>query len=238
MFQRLTLAKDLLREDGIIFVSIDDNEMASLRLLMDRIFGAGNFVANCIWQKRYSAANDHKTIAPLHDYILAYQAFGSWQRNLLPRGEEKDRQYRFNDEKGTFRCSDYTCNKSAEERPNLYYAIQQPNTGEDIWPKKTSVWRYSQETHEENVKKGLVYWGKEGLAKVPSFKRYKHLLKNADGVVPTTWWPHDEVGHNDLAKKELQALLPEATRSFSTPKPSSLISRILTIAANKNDICM
>lgn len=238
MFQRLTLAKDLLREDGVIFVSIDDNEMAALRLLMDRVFGAGNFVANCIWQKRYSAANDHKTIAPLHDYILAYQAFGSWQRNLLPRGEEKDRQYRFNDEKGTFRCSDYTCNKSAEERPNLYYAIQQPNTGEEIWPKKTRVWSYSQQEHQNNVANDLIYWGKEGLAKVPSFKRYKHLLKNADGVVPTTWWPHEEVGHNDSAKKELQSLLPEAARSFSTPKPSSLISRILTIAANKNDIIL
>jgi adenine-specific DNA-methyltransferase len=238
MYQRLSIAKDLLREDGSIFVSIDDNELFSLGLLMNKVFGEGNFVANILWQKRYSTPNDHKTIAPLHDYILVYQAHGAWQRNALPRGEEKDKQYRLRDEKGIFRADNYTCNKSAEERPTLYYPITQPNTGEEIWPKKTAVWRYSPERHQQNVEQDMVYWGKDGLGKVPAFKRYKHLLRNADGVVPSTWWPHQEVGHNDEAKKELMSILWEQDRSFSTPKPTRLIDRILQIGSNDGDIIL
>ncbi len=238
MYQRLTLAKDLLREDGAIFVSIDDNELAHLRLLMDRVFGERNFVANVIWQKRYSTPNDHKSIAPLHDYILAYHGNGEWERNLFPRGEEKDRQYRLEDKQGIFRPDNYTCNKSSEERPTLYYPIIQPNTGEEIWPKKTAVWRYSPERHQENVKNGLVYWGREGLGKVPAYKRYKHMLRNDGGVIPSTWWPFEDAGHNDEAKKELMAVLWEQERSFSTPKPTRLIDRILQIATNPGDLVL
>ncbi len=237
MSKRLLLARELLAQDGAIFVSIDDNEIFHLGLLMNEVFGESNFVANVIWQKRYSVANDHKTICPLHDYVLVYRLSEEWQRNLLPRGEEKDRQYRHSDNKGIFRVSDYTCNKSAEERPNLYYAIRQPNTAEEIWPKKTAVWRYSKERHLENVENNLVYWGKDGAGKLPSFKRYKHLLKN-DGVVPDTWWTHADAGHNDNAKKELMAALPDKERSFSTPKPTSLIDRILQIATNPGDLIL
>ena len=238
MYQRLLLAKDLLRQDGSIFVSIDDNEVAPLRLLMNRVFGENNFVATCIWQKRYSSANDHKTIAPMHEYVLAFRQSDLWQRNLLKRGEEKNRQYRHKDEKGIFRPDNYTCNKSAEERPNLYYPITTPNTGEQLWPKRTAVWRYSQESHAENVANDLIYWGKDGKGKVPAFKRYKHLLRHGDGVVPNTWWTFDEVGHNDTAKKELMALLPEDARAFSTPKPTGLIERILRIATGPDDIVL
>lgn len=238
MFQRLTLARDLLAEDGAAFLHIDDNEVFNLGLLMNKVFGESNFIANCIWQKKYAASNDHKTIAPLHDYVLAYRVSPMWQRRLLPRGDEKDKQYRSEDEKGVFRCSDYTCNKSAEERPNLYYAIQQPNTGEEIWPKTTSVWRYSKETHEFNVANSLVYWGREGKGKVPAFKRYKHTLKNADGVVPHTWWTFEDVGHNDEAKKELMAILHEQARSFSTPKPTRLLDRILQIGCDAKGIVL
>ena len=238
MHRRLTLARELLRDDGAIFVSIDDNEIFALGMLMNQVFGEANFVANVIWQKRYSGANDHKTIAPMHDFVIVYRMSDAWRRNLLPRGEEKDRQYRFEDEKGVFRCSDYTCPKSAEERPNLYYAITNPNTGEDIWPSRTRVWAYSRDEHLRNVDEGLVYWGKDGKGKVPAFKRYKHALRHGDGVVPTTWWPHEEVGHNDSAKKELMAILPEDARSFSTPKPVSLIDRILRIATGPDDLVL
>ena len=214
MFQRLTLAKDLLRQDGVIFVSIDDNEMPHLALLMSRIFGEANFVANVIWQKRYSAANDHKTIAPMHDYVLVFRMSGLWQRGLLPRGEEKDRQYRFEDERGVFRCSDYTCNKTAEERPNLFYALRHPKTGEEIWPKRSRVWAYSSDEHQRNVSSNLLYWGKDGEGKIPSYKRYKSALRNADGVVPNTRWPHTEAGHNDILKKEVLQFLPDAGQAF------------------------
>lgn len=238
MYRRLLLAKDLLSNDGAIFVSIDDNEMLHLGMLMDQVFGETNRVATCIWQKRYTSANDHKTIAPMHEYVLVYQASESWKRNLLPRGEEKDRQYRFVDTKGIFRTSDYTCNKSAEERPNLYYAISQPNTGEEIWPSKTRVWAYSRDEHLRHVAEGLIYWGKDGKGKVPAFKRYKHLLKNADGVVPNTWWTFDEVGHTDSAKKELMEILPEQAKTFSTPKPTELMERILRIATKPGDLVL
>ncbi|MDR1498218.1 MAG: site-specific DNA-methyltransferase, partial [Puniceicoccales bacterium] len=238
MWQRLTLAKDLLKQDGVIFVSIDDNEMASLRLLMDKIFGENNFVATCIWQKRYSSSNDHKTIAPMHDYVIAHRMSETWRRNLLPRDEGKDRLYRFEDKKGKWRPDNYTCNKSAEERPNLYYPIIQPNTGEKIWPKKTAVWRYSKEKHLENAANDLVYWGRDGKSQVPAFKRYKHSLRNADGVVPTTWWTFDEVGHNDTAKKEIQAILSEDARTFSTPKPVALMERILRIGSGPGDLVL
>ncbi|MGB0744428.1 MAG: site-specific DNA-methyltransferase, partial [Opitutales bacterium] len=237
MFQRLTLAKDLLRQDGVIFVSIDDNELASLRMLMDRVFGSGNFVANCIWQKRYSASNDHKSIAPMHEYVLVYSAFGDWTTNRLTRGEEKDRQYRYEDAQGVFRVSDYTCNKSAEERPNLYYPVVNPNIGEEIWPKKTRVWAYSKDEHDKHVDQDLIYWGKDGKGKVPAFKRYKHMLRH-QGVVPTTWWTFDEVGHNDSAKKELLAIMPEVARAFSTPKPTGLIERVLKLATAPGDLVL
>jgi adenine-specific DNA-methyltransferase len=238
MYQRLLLAKDLLRQDGSIFVSIDDNELFTLGLLMNKVFGPNAFVATCIWQKRYSSANDHKTIAPMHEYVLAYRLSDMWQRNLLQRGEEKDSQYKFEDAKGIFRCSDYTCPKSAEERQNLYYPITNPNNGEEIWPKRTRVWAYSKEEHQRNVEADLIYWGKDGKGKVPAFKRYKHMLRHGDGVVPNTWWTFDEVGHNDTAKKELMALLPEDARAFSTPKPTGLIERILRIATGPDDLVL
>jgi len=238
MYRRLQLARDLLAEDGVIFVSIDDNEVFNLGLLMNHVFGENNFVATNIWQKRYAASNDHKSIAPMHEYVFVYQASGAWTRNLLPRGEEKEKQYRLKDDKGIFRPDNYTCNKSADERPNLYYPVVQPNTGEEIWPKTTAVWRYSKERHEQNVRDDLIYWGKEGLGKVPAFKRYRHLLKNGDGVIPNTWWTFDEVGHSDSAKKELLDILAEHATAFSTPKPTQLIERILRIATKPDDIVL
>ena len=239
MYPRLVLLKQFLREDGAIFVSIDDNEVATLRLLMDEIFEARNFVGTVIWQKKYAVSNDHKTIAPMHDFVLVYQRSPSWQRNLLPRGEEKDRQYRFKDEKGIFRNSDYTCNKTAEERPNLYYPVTNPNTGEEIWPKRTAVWRYSKERHEQNVAEGLIYWGKDGKGKVPAYKRYKHLLRN-DGVVPQTLWTHEFAGHTDGSRKELREVLHDihSVSDFATPKPSLLIQRILQAATDKDSLIL
>ena len=239
MYPRLVLLKQFLRDDGAIFVSIDDNEIATLRLLMDEIFEARNFVGTVIWQKKYAVANDHKTIAPMHDFVLVYQRSPSWQRKLLPRGEEKDGQYKYEDEKGQFRSSDYTCAKTAEERPNLYYPVSNPNTGEEIWPKRTRVWAYSPEEHQRHVVEGLIYWGKDGKGKVPAYKRYKHALRN-DGVVPQTLWPHEFAGHTDGSRKELRELLHDiaSMSDFATPKPSLLIQRILQIATDENSLVL
>ena len=240
MTPRLVLLKQFLRDDGAIFVSIDDNEVATLRLLMDEIFGAQNFVATILWQKKYAVANDHKTIAPMHDFVLVYQCSPKWQRNLLPRGEEKDQQYKHEDEKGVFRNSDYTCSKSAEERPNLFYPVTNPNTGEEIWPKRTRVWAYSQEEHARHIIEDLIYWGKNGEGKVPAYKRYKHALRNADGVVPQTLWMHEFAGHTDGARKDLRELLHDipSVSDFATPKPTQLIRRILQIATDKDSLVL
>jgi site-specific DNA-methyltransferase (adenine-specific)/adenine-specific DNA-methyltransferase len=239
MYPRLMLLKQFLREDGAIFVSIDDNEVATLRLLMDEVFEARNFVGTVIWQKKYAASNDHKTIAPMHDFVLVYQRSPSWQRNLLPRGEEKDSQYKYEDTGGVFRPDNYTCAKTAEERPNLYYPVINPNTGEEIWPKRTRVWSYSKEEHQRHVTEGLIYWGKDGKGKVPAYKRYKHSLRN-DGVVPQTLWPHEFAGHTDGSRKELRELLHDipSVSDFATPKPSLLIQRILQIATDKDSIVL
>ncbi|MFO1491387.1 MAG: site-specific DNA-methyltransferase, partial [Kiritimatiellia bacterium] len=145
MYPRLALLKEFLSEDGAIFVSLDDNEIQSLRFLMDEIFGSGNFIATIIWQKKYAVSNDHKSIAPMHDYIVSYQRTNNFKRNLLPRTAENNKQYKYLDGDRPFRISDYTCNKTAEERPNLYYAITNKNTGVEVWPKRSRVWAYSRE---------------------------------------------------------------------------------------------
>jgi len=240
MYPRLVLLKQFLREDGAIFISIDDNEVAQLRLLMDEIFGARNFVATILWQKKYAVSNDHKSIAPMHDYLIVYQMRPDWTPNLLPRNESKDSQYKFEDKGGIFRVSDYTCNKTADERPNLFYPITNPNTGIEILPKRTRVWAYSREEHARHVEEGLIYWGKNGQGKVPAYKRYRHALKNADGVVPQTWWPHLFAGHTDSARKDLRQVLHDinSISDFSTPKPTLLIERILQIASDKDSLIL
>ncbi|MBP7635166.1 site-specific DNA-methyltransferase [Candidatus Ozemobacteraceae bacterium] len=240
MYPRLRLLHQLLADDGSIWISIDDGEFAHLRLLLDEMFGAANFVADILWQKKYAVANDHKSIAPMHDHILVYRKSEAWKRNLLPRTEENDRQYRYSDDKGTFRPDNYTCNKSAEERPNLYYPILHPATGSEVWPSRNAVWRYTRETHEENVREGLVYWGKDGKGRVPAFKRYKHMLRNGGLQVPSTWWNHEFAGHTDEAKKEIRAILADelGKGDFITPKPVRLIERVLQIACKPDAIVL
>ena len=233
MFPRLRLAANLLRDDGVIFISIDDGEQANLRKICDEVFGEENFVANIMWQKRYSPANDHKTICPMHDFIMVYQKSSAWQRNLMPRSVENNKQYRYEDEHGKFRASDYTCNKTTAERPNLNYPIINPKTGEEIWPSPNAAWRYTKERHEENLRNNLVFWGKDGNARVPAFKRYLDELPNGGGIVPVTWWSHEFAGHNDEAAKEVGELI--GNRVFSTPKPSKLITKLLQLATNPND---
>ncbi len=239
MRDRLEIILRLMAEDGSLWITIDDNECHYLKVLCDEVFGRANFVANVVWQKKYAVANDHKTIAPMHDHLLVYRKSESWQRNLIPRTEEKDRQYKFEDEKGIFRNSDYTCSKSFEERPNLYYAIIQPNTGEEIFPSKTRVWAYSKDEHLRHVAEGFIYWGKDGLGKTPSFKRYKHLLRN-QGVVPQTLWSHEYASHTDAARKEVRAVLGSLSLvdDFITPKPEGLIQRVLEIATNPGDLVL
>jgi adenine-specific DNA-methyltransferase len=239
MRDRLEIIRQLMSEDGSLWITIDDNEAHYLKVICDEVFGRANFVANIVWQKKYAVANDHKTIAPMHDHLLVYRKTDRWQRNLIPRTEEKDRQYKYEDERGVFRPDNYTCSKSVEERPNLYYPIVQPNTGDEIFPNKTRVWSYSKDEHLRHVAEGFIYWGKDGLGKIPSFKRYKHLLRNK-GIVPQTLWSHEYASHTDAARKEVRAVLGSSSLAddFITPKPEGLIQRVLEIATNPGDLVL
>lgn len=239
MWPRLRLLYELLAENGSLWITLDDNEAQRAKLMLDEIFGEAGFDANIIWQKKYTVAADHTGIAPMHDHLLVYSK-SEWVRNKLERTEGKDAAYRFEDEKGVFRVSDYTCNKNADERPNLYYPITNPNTGEECWPNRTRVWGYGPEAHAENEANGLVWWGADGKSSTPAFKRYRHLLKDGGKIVPGTLWDWEFAGHTDLARKELLQILPdiESRDATITPKPTSLIGRVLEVATHQNSLIL
>lgn len=239
MYPRIKLLHELLADSGSFWMTLDDNEIHRARAMMDEIFGEDAFSACVVWQKKYAVPGDQAGIAPMHDYLLVYQK-SEWRRNLLKRTDDNDAQYRHEDEKGIFRADNYTCNKTADERPNLYYPITNPNTGEVIYPNKNAVWRYSKERHEQNEHDDLIYWGKEGTGKVPAFKRYRHLLKTGGGTVPGTWWTHGFAGHTDEARKEFREIFPDMAgiEATITPKPSHLIKRILEIATEPDSIVL
>lgn len=236
MYPRLYLAKNLLRNDGAIFITIDDNEQRNLRNICDEIFGEENFVANVIWQKKYAVSNDDPGIAPMHDHILVYQRSEDFNRNLLQRTEKQTSRYTNfdNDPRGDWSSDNYVSNKSRFERPTLWYPITHPKTGEDVWPEESAVWRYSKEKHSQMVREERLYWGPDLSYKKPRLKRF--LSEVQAGVVPSTWWPFQEVGHNDEGQKETAVLL--GPKVFSTPKPVRLLRRIIEIGAGKDDLIM
>lgn len=237
MYPRLVLLRELLAEDGSLWITIDDNEAHYLKALCDELFGRSNFVANIVWQKKYAPANDAIWFSNSHDHVLVYaKRKVIWRPNRLERTIESNSAYKNpdNDSRGLWRPDNYKCNKTANERPNLYYAIRQPNTGKELWPKQTAVWRYNEETHKRHVAEGLVYWGRDGTNDVPAYKRFLHDVDK--GVVAQTIWGWREVGHNQDAKREQQGLHP--TDPFGTPKPENLLNRIIEIATNPNDLVL
>lgn len=237
MYPRLELLRDLLAERGSIWVSIDDNEAHYLKVVMDEVFGRKNFVSNTIWQKKYAASNDAKSLSVDHDHIIVYaKNKPEWVPNRLPRDIESNKSYKNpdSDTRGLWRADNYKCNKSNKERPNLYYPIKQPNTGEEIWPSKTAVWRYNLETHSKHIDEGLIWWGKDGTNSTPAFKRFLSTVDNTTN--PQSVWLWKDVGHNQDAKREVMKLDPEVP--FSTPKPEKLLNRIIQIATNEGDIVL
>ncbi len=245
MYPRLALLRQFLSEDGAIFVSIDDNEVQSLRYMMDEVFGQDNFIATIVWQKKQSPQNDAINLSDMHDYVLVYARRAKkdrndtkgWQRHLLGRDEEQNARYTNpdNDPRGPWTSSDYTCNKTADERPNLFYAIKHPNTDAEIWPSRNRVWAYDPETHARNVQEGRVWWG-GGRRTRPRIKKYRSEV--AEGVVPSTWWTRDFAGDNQDSRRELRALFGENTQDFSTPKPLQLLKRILQVSTVPGDVIL
>jgi adenine-specific DNA-methyltransferase len=229
MWPRLKLLYELLAQDGAIFITIDHNEEHRLRALMDEVFDERNFVTAIAWHKRVSPANDAQFFSTDFDSILVYAKDTSvWRPNAVVKPEDAESYFGNpdSDARGSWGSGTYTCNKTAEQRPNLFYPITNPNTGEEVWPERTAVWRFSKERHKENERQRLVYWGVKGTAKKPRFKQF---TRN-EGSVPRNIWLAKEFGSTQEATTELNKILPN--NNFPSPKPLRLIERILEIATD------
>jgi len=232
MYPRLRLLREFLREDGAIFISIGDDEFHHLTILMNEIFGTNSFQANIVWQSRYSVSND-ATFSVSHNFLSVFSRNPSiWKltRNRLQRTKKQDKQYSNpdNDPRGLWRAIPWD---APNIRENLSYPITTPK-GTIRFPPKGRHWSRTESQWREIVASGMAYFGKNNDG-APAFKRY---LSEAEGVVPSTWWSHEDAGHTDEASKELTAIgldLP-----FDTPKPIRLISRLLQIATAPNDIVL
>jgi len=237
MYPRLVLLKQFLREDGAIFVSIDDNEVATLRLLMDEIFGARNFVATVLWQKVYSPKNSARHLSEDHDYMVIYAAKADiWKPNLLDRTEAQDAAYKNpdNDPRGPWKTSDLSARNYYSDGT---YSVTTPSGRFIEAPPKGRYWTVSKDRFNELDRDNRIWWGKNGDA-IPQLKRFISDVK--DGRVPQTMWFYGEVGHTQEAKKELLELVDFDTSDdvFITPKPTRLIQRILQIATDKDSLIL
>lgn len=229
MYPRLKLLFRLLAADGSIWISIDDIEVANLRLVLDEIFGAGNFVGNVIWEKADSPRNSARQFSTDHDHILVYSKNPEWTPFKLPRTEESDSIYQNpdDDERGPWIPGDPFANKPYSKG---LYTITGP-TGRQFSPPPGRFWRISEEKLLDLDSDGRIWWGPTGDAR-PSIKRY---LNEVSDLVPRTLWKKESVGSNRTSKNEMRAIFPE-TSSFDTPKPCSVIERILLTASDKNSI--
>lgn len=234
MYPRLKLARNLLREDGVIFVNIDSNEAANLKEILDEIFGSGNFVTQITWQKRVSPANDAKWFSSDHDSIFVYAKNKDlWRPQKLERTVDQLAYYKNPDDdpRGPWNSATYTCNKSKSERPNLYYSIVNPNTGEEVFPKETAVWKYGKDVTEKLTAEGRLYWGANGMSSSPRAKLY---LADMDNVVPRSVWSSEDAGHTQAATTELKNLF-DGENVFDSPKPVKLLNRIMEISCSSAD---
>jgi adenine specific DNA methylase Mod len=234
MYPRLKLLRDLLSEDGVMFVSIDDDESHYLKAILDEIFVRENFVANIIWEKKYSPQNDAKWLSDSHDHILLYaKNKESWRPNLLPRSEEMDARYKNvdGDPRGLWKSSGLDVKTYSKQYD---YPITTPS-GRIVHPPKGACWRVSRERFKELVADNRIWFGKDGN-NVPSIKRF--LSEVQQGLVSKTIWYRTEVGDNQEAKQEIKILFGDSETPFNTPKPVRLIKRILQLATGKNDLIL
>ncbi|MEO6832005.1 MAG: site-specific DNA-methyltransferase, partial [Chitinophagaceae bacterium] len=233
MYPRLRLLHKLLAPDGAIFISIDDNEQANLKLVMDEIFGGGNFVANVIWQKR-TAPDARLNLGSAHDFVVCYvKEKRSKNFNLVPltQGREKDYKNPDNDVRGAWASVDLTGQKG-HTTENQFYEINTPS-GKKLTPPKNRCWAIAESTFNALNSDNRIWFGKDGNAK----PRQKKFLFESEGTTVWTWWANTEVGHNQEAAKQLLEIFGDEA-GFETPKPTRLIERILRLATNSNSIIL
>lgn len=234
MYPRLKLLHKLLADDGAIFISCDDNEQANLKLICDEIWGNSNFINNIIWQKKFSPQNDAKYFSDNHDFVLCYSKNKiNWKRNLLVRSDEQNARYKNvdNDPRGPWTSGDVSVKTYSAAND---YPITTPS-GRIVNPPNGYCWRFSKEKFTELVKDNRIWFGVNG-DNVPRYKRF--LTDVQQGMVPLTIWTYVEVGHNQSAKQELKKIFPSDNTPFDTPKPPSLLERIIQISTNRNDIIL
>ena len=229
MYPRMKLAKNLLRPDGLILVSIDDTEAATLRLLMNEIFGEENFLAAIAWEKRYTRSNNAKRFYSLKDTIIAFRRSDALSVLREARSEKSKDIYSNpdSDSRGDWTSSSYVNPATKEQRPNLVYKIKNPYTKQFV-EHPTHAWKYENSEHLRHVREDQLWWGQNGDAKFPRLKNF--LSEMQDGVVPIDLWDYKSTGTTDEGGLEVKELFGDAV--FDNPKPTRLIMRILGLAPN------
>ena len=234
VYPRLKIGRNLLAEDGVLFVSADYHESANLRKICDEIFGEQNFQADISWQKRYTRSNNTQDFTTVVEHILVYSQSDAFRVNLLPRTDEADGRYSNpdNDTRGPWKGASFLNPATPEQRPNLCYPIKNPNTGQTTTP-TTNAWRRSKDEFERLQNEGLLYWGSNGDAAIPSIKMF---LSEARGLTPINFWDHAYAGNTDDGTRDVSSLF--GSKVFDNPKPVQLMKRILEHATTQDSIVL
>ncbi len=237
MYPRLKLLRDLLSDEGAIFLVIDDNEVFGSKALLNDIFGEENFIATIVWQKVFAKKNKARFFSGSHDYVHVYAKSAElWKRNLLPRTNKDLKSFKNpdNDPRGLWQSVAFTVqSESANRRQQYRYEIKLPS-GRMVLPPAGRHWNGMENRFHEMKADNRLWFGEKG----DSLPREKTFLSEVqEGVVPDTWWSHEDAGNNQEAKKELLDLF-EGSEPFNTPKPLKLLKRILTIATDKSSLIL
>jgi adenine-specific DNA-methyltransferase len=234
MWPRLQLLRELLSNDGTIWITLDDNEVYRARSILDEIFGVDNFLANISWVKRYTRSNNAKMFYSMKDAVIAYRKSELLDTVKEPRNEKSDSGYDNPDKdlRGPWMTSSYVNPATKEERRNLVYPLKNPFTGKKV-EHPTHAWKYQKEEHDRHVEEKLLWWGSDGKAEYP---RLKLFLEGAEKLVPVDVWNYSEVGSSDDGGNEVKTVFGSAV--FDNPKPTGLIKKILSIVGRKNAVVL
>lgn len=233
----LTMIRSLLTADGSVWMHLDDRELHYAKVMLDEVFGRKNYVGTIVWQKTLSREN-RTDLSTTHEYVLVYaknKVVWSRSRNKLAPTAEQLERYKNpdNDPRGPWTSGDMTAKAGPGRRAAQFYDLTLPS-GRVVTPARGMAWRFTQDRFEELIEDDRVSFGPKGDS-VPRLKRF--LSETQGGLVPTTWWPGDEVGTTDLAKKELRRLFPDMV-PFETPKPERLARRIIEISTDPGDVVL